>query len=80
MRKLRFIIFTLLILVLIFTYARSVSACELSIISDKSEVYVGEEISVTIERVKTHKTCVLPIEETKIEIINGEIVKEGEWI
>lgn len=80
MRKLRFIIFTLLILVVTFTFVKSTFACELSIISDKSEVFVGEEISVTIERVKTHKTCVLPIEETKIEVINGEIVKEGEWI
>lgn len=80
MGKLRFIIFTLLILVVIFTFSKSTFACDLSIISEKSEVYVGEEISVTIERVKTHKTCVLPIEETKIEITNGVIVKEGEWI
>lgn len=80
MKVLRFIIFALLILVLSLTFTKSTFACELSIISDKSEVYVGEEISVTIERVKTHKTCVLPIEETKIEVINGEIVKEGEWI
>lgn len=80
MRKLRFIIFALLILIVTLTFAKNTFACELSIISDKSEFYVGEEISVTIERVKTHKTCVLPIEETKIEIINGEIVKEGEWI
>jgi len=80
MRKLRFIIFTLLILVVIFTFVKETFACDVTIISDKIEVYVGEEIKVTIERVKTHKTCVLPIEETEIQVINGEIVSESEWV
>lgn len=80
MRKIKFIIFTLLILVVIFSLSNNAFACNLSIISDKNEVNVGEDISVTIDRVKTHKTCVLPIEETEIEIINGEIVDEGNWI
>lgn len=80
MKNLMFIIFTLLILIIIFAFIKDTFACELSIIVDKNEVVVGEEINVVIERVKTHKTCVLPIEETEIQIINGEIVKESEWV
>ncbi|MGC8943791.1 MAG: 4Fe-4S binding protein [Caldisericia bacterium] len=80
MKKLRFIIFTLLLLVVMFTFVKETFACDVSIISDKTEVYVGEEVSISIERVKTHKTCVLPIEETEIQVINGEIVKEGDWV
>jgi len=80
MKKIRFIIFNLIILVAMFTFIKGTFACDVTIISEKNEVYVGEEISVTIERVKTHKTCVLPIEETEIQITNGEIVKEGDWV
>ena len=80
MKKIRFLIFTLIILAAMFTFIKGTFACDVTIISEKNEVYVGEEISVTIERVKTHKTCVLPIEETEIQITNGEIVKEGDWV
>ncbi|MBC7194627.1 MAG: 4Fe-4S binding protein [Caldisericia bacterium] len=79
MKKIRFLIL-LTFLVFMFFGIKFLYACDLSIISEKNEVYVGEEIKVTIERVKTHKTCVLPIEETEIQVINGEIVSEGEWV
>ncbi len=79
MKKIGFLIL-LIVLVFIFFGVKSLYACDLSIISEKNEVFVGEEIKVTLERVKTHRTCVLPIEETKIEIINGEIISESEWI
>lgn len=80
MKRIRFIIFALIILVAMFTFIKGTLGCDVTIISEKNEVYIGEEISVTIERVKTHKTCVLPIEETEIQITNGEIVKDADWI
>lgn len=80
MKKIRFIIFTFLILITMFSFIKGTFACEVLIFAEKSDLYVGEEVLIKIERVKTHKTCVLPIEETEIQISNGEIVKESEWI
>lgn len=65
---------------MMFSFIKETFACEVLIFAEKSDLYVGEEVLIKIERIKTHKTCVLPIEETEIQISNGEIVKESEWI
>lgn len=65
---------------MMFSFIKRTFACDITIFAEKSDLYVGEDILIKIERVKTHKTCVLPIEETEIQVSNGEIVKESDWI
>lgn len=54
--------------------------CTVSIVPSKTEVEVGDIISVDILRTQTHKTCVLPLDETKIEISGGEIITDYPWV
>ncbi|MGQ9845360.1 MAG: hypothetical protein ACUVQN_04005, partial [Caldisericia bacterium] len=80
MKKIRFIIFTFLILIMMLSFIKETFTCEVLIFAEKSDLYEFEKVLIKIERVKTHKTCVLPIEDTEIQVSNGEIVKESEWI
>lgn len=75
--------FLIVLIALTLTFLLPISnifGCTVNIVPSKTEVQVGETISVDILRTQTHKTCVLPLDETKIEITNGEIVKDNPWI
>ncbi|MGC8721230.1 MAG: hypothetical protein ACP5SB_01480 [Caldisericaceae bacterium] len=72
-----FVVF--LMVIMLFPFSK-VLGCEVSIVPSKTEVSLNEVISVDILRTQTHKTCVLPLDATKIEITGGEIVKDYPWI
>ncbi|BAL81556.1 4Fe-4S binding protein [Caldisericum exile] len=78
--KKKVLISAIAVLLLIFLYVPNIFGCTVSIVPSKTEVEVEETISIDILRTKTHKTCVLPLDETKIEVVGGEIVKEYPWI
>ncbi|MGB9681693.1 MAG: hypothetical protein ACP5RW_02650 [bacterium] len=54
-------------------------ACEMKLTPDKFNVKVGEKVAFTLERIQVHRNCVLPLEETKIEIKGGKVVDPGKW-
>jgi len=76
----RILILIVVLLVLILAPFSVAFGCEVSIVPAKTEVSVNEVISVEILRTQTHKTCVLPLDATKIEITGGEIVGDYPWI
>ncbi|MDI6604235.1 MAG: 4Fe-4S binding protein [Thermoanaerobacteraceae bacterium] len=82
MKKINKIITVIILMLLIFAAIPNATAfaCEINIVPSKPEVAVNEIISVDILRTKTHTVCVLPLDDTKIEITGGEIVKEYPWI
>lgn len=55
-------------------------ACEMKLTPDKFNVKVGEKVTFTLERVQVHRNCVLPLEETKIEVKGGKVIDPGKWI
>ena len=54
-------------------------ACDLRITPNSFEAKVGEVVSFRLERYLTHRSCILPIEETKIIVTRGKIVDPGTW-
>lgn len=65
------------ILTLFFT--QKIFACNLSIIPSSGEYNVGDEITLKVERVQTCGRCVLPLSETKFNVINAKIVEISNW-
>jgi len=55
-------------------------ACEMKLIPDRFTAKVGEKITFTLERIQSHKNCVLPLEATKIEVKGGKVVDPGKWV
>lgn len=77
MRK---ILAVLTIMGLLITYFNLVAfACELKLTPNQFKAKVGEKITFTLERIQTHRNCVLPLEETKIEVKGGKVVDPGKW-
>lgn len=64
---------------LVLAFAGIASACILKISPATFEAKVGETLSFHLERYPTHRSCVLPIEETKIIVSGGTIVDPGTW-
>lgn len=54
-------------------------ACTMKLSPDKFTVKAGGKITFTLERVQEHRNCVLPLEETKIEVKGGKIIDLGKW-
>ncbi len=54
-------------------------ACIMKLTPDKFTAKIGEKITFTLERVQEHRTCVLPLEETKIEVKGGKVIDPGKW-
>jgi len=73
------ILATILIFISLFM-AKPAWACIVDISASRESVKAGETVRVDITRIKTHRSCVLPLEETKIEVMGGVIVKEYPWI
>ncbi|MCS7234038.1 MAG: 4Fe-4S binding protein [Synergistetes bacterium] len=61
------------------TFAGTASACILKISPSTFEAKVGETLNFNLERYLTHRSCTLPIEETKITVSRGTIVDPGTW-
>lgn len=71
----------LILVGLLMSYAYSIAfACEMKLTPDKFNVKVGEKVTFTLERIQVHRNCVLPLEETKIEVKGGKVVDPGKWI
>lgn len=70
----------LFVFILAFTIAPPQAlACAMKLTPDKPSVTVGEVVSLSLELTLTHRTCVLPIEQTVIKITGGEILDPGVW-
>ena len=54
-------------------------ACTMKLTSTTSSVSVGENITLRLERTATHRTCVVPLEQTTIKVSSGEVVDPGIW-
>lgn len=66
---------------LLMSYFYSIAfACEMKLTPDKFTAKVGEKITFTLERIQEHRNCVLPLEETKIEVKGGKVIDPGKWI
>lgn len=77
MRKISFAI--IFFVLLISLGINTVYACDLTIIPSEFSVQAGSEVTYRLERIQTHKTCVTPLEDTKIIITGGELTDPGKW-
>ena len=74
------LLFILLIFVLAFTVAPSQAlACAMKLTPDSPTANVGDVVTLRLELTLTHRTCVLPVEQTVIKVTGGEIVDPGVW-
>lgn len=74
------LLFILLIFVLAFTVAPSQAlACAMKLTPDSPTASVGDVVTLRLELTLTHRTCVLPVEQTVIKVTGGEIVDPGVW-
>jgi ferredoxin len=54
-------------------------ACDLKITPSVFEVESGKTVEFLLERFQTHSRCLLPLEDTRIEVGGGTLVDPGEW-
>lgn len=64
---------------LILFYPLTAFACTMKLTSNTPSVSIGENIAFRLERTATHRTCVLPLEQTTIKVSGGEVVDPGIW-
>jgi len=76
----RLLVVLILVCLLTSYFYGVVLACEMKLTPDKFTAKVGEKITFTLERIQVHRNCVLPLEETKIEVKGGKVVDPGKWI
>ncbi|MEQ8175616.1 MAG: 4Fe-4S binding protein [Syntrophomonadaceae bacterium] len=55
-------------------------ACNLVLKPSTITAKSGESITFRLERYKTHKVCVTPLEDTKIIVTGGELIDPGKWV
>ena len=74
------LLYILLIFVLAFTVAPSQAlACAMKLTPDGPSATIGDIVTLRLELALTHRTCVLPIEQTVIKLTGGEIIDPGVW-
>lgn len=74
------ILFVILIsLAILLLTAQPVAACTITITPDSATGYVGDILTFTIDVQKTHRTCLIPIDETEINLKGMELVSQTLW-
>ena len=74
------VLFAVLIpLVFLLLVAQPVAACEVTITPDTASGHIGDILTFTIDVRQTHRTCVVPIEETVINLRGMELVSQTPW-
>ncbi|MFC1905039.1 4Fe-4S binding protein [Chloroflexota bacterium] len=74
------LIFAILIsLSVLLIWEQPVAACTITITPDSASGNVGDTITFTIDVQKTHRTCLIPIDETEINLRGMEIVSQSLW-
>ncbi len=74
------ILFAILIpIAVLLLTAQPVAACIISITPDSATGYVGDALTFTIDVQKTHRTCLIPIDETEINLKGMELVSQTLW-
>ncbi len=68
-----------LFLPVLFFLPKSALACDLKIYPTTFSVAAGETVTFRLERYQTHRQCVLPLEETVIEVAGGRVSDPGVW-
>ncbi len=63
----------------ILLWQQAAAACELSITPSSFSAQSGSDVTFRLERVPTHKTCVTPLEDTKIIVTGGDLIDPGIW-
>lgn len=64
---------------LILFYPLTAFACTLKLTSTAPSVFTGENVTFHLERSATHRTCVVPLEQTTIKVSGGEVIDPGIW-
>lgn len=59
---------------------RLVLACDISISPPGASGQVGDELTFSIEVARTHRNCLVPIEETQITLSGMELVSHIPWV
>ena len=54
-------------------------ACAMELIPSTATAKVGDMVGFRLERAAIHRSCVLPLEQTRIRISGGELVDPGAW-
>jgi ferredoxin len=54
-------------------------ACNLEITPSVFQVKSGETVEFRLERLQTHSRCLLPLEDTRIQVSGGTLIDPGEW-
>ena len=64
---------------LILFYPLTAFACTMKLTRTTPSVFAGENITFRLKRTATHRTCVVPLEQTTIKVSGGEVVDPGIW-
>ncbi len=73
------IVTAVLVFALFLLWQQAAAACDLTITPSSFSTQAGSDITFRLERVPTHKTCVTPLEDTKIIVTGGDLVDPGKW-
>jgi len=79
LKHLRLFIAIFIPLLIIASMALPVLACIITISPGNSSGFVGDTLTFTINVQKTHRTCLVPIDETQIKLQKLEIVSQTGW-
>ncbi len=78
MKRNRLLVFTVFFLLLSVWPAYAL-ACAMKLTPASPSVNVGDIVTLRLERTTTHRTCVLPLEQTTIKVSGGEVIDPGTW-
>ena len=76
----RAIIALLVTLICLFTVVAPVLACDISINPPGANGQIEDELTFSIEVARTHRNCLVPIEETQIALSGMELVSHTPWV
>lgn len=54
-------------------------ACDISVTASQASGVVGDRVVVTVTVYQTHRTCTVPIDETKLDLSGLTLVSETQW-
>ncbi len=70
---------TLMAIAVLLTLSSFVHACDITVKPEKDKVLVGDTIKIIVNVHLTHRKCVLPIDETEVEVTNGRVLSNTPW-
>jgi Pyruvate/2-oxoacid:ferredoxin oxidoreductase delta subunit len=73
------IITVLLALAAFFLSATPALACDITVTPSQASNMVGETLTFSVEVKLTHRTCIVPIEETQIILEKMELLRQTQW-